>query len=111
MVSDIRIGDRVRVTAGMHAGAVGVVVKVHPAAPNAYAVIDSDGERIAAFAGVLEIVTERDIPRTAVVDLLAAAEKRVRQCTYAEMGPNTPLASDELTHIATALRKLLGGEP
>jgi ribosomal protein L24 len=26
-MSDIRIGDRVRVTAGMHAGAVGVVVE------------------------------------------------------------------------------------
>ena len=109
-MSDIRIGDRVRVTAGMYAGAVGVVVEVHPAAPNPYAVIDSAGERIAAFVGVLELVAERDIPRTAVVDLLAAAEKRWVECEREERGSNTPLASDELDHIVTALRKLLGGE-
>jgi hypothetical protein len=72
-MSDIRVGDRVRVTAGMHAGAVGVVAEVHPAAPNAYAVIDSAGERIAAFVGVLELVDEgpRDIPRERVEALLA----------------------------------------
>jgi hypothetical protein len=108
-MSDIRIGDRVRVTAGMYAGAVGVVVEVHPAAPNPYAVIDSGGERIAAFVGVLDLVTERDIPRTEVADLLAAVEKRAAEY---EAGGLVALsaACSELRHIATALRKLLGGE-
>ena len=109
-MSDIRIGDRVRVTAGMRAGAVGVVVEVHPAAPNAYAVLDSAGERIAAFTGVLELVTERDVPRTAVVDLLHSVDK---WATHLESNAQSRELSDtvtELRHIATALRKLLGGE-
>jgi hypothetical protein len=106
-MSDIRIGDRVRVTAGMYAGAVGVVVEIHPAAPHPYAVIDSAGERIAAFVGVLELVTERDIPRTAVVDLLSAVEKRVggfheRRTSVVRLA--------ELETVVEALRKLLGGE-
>jgi hypothetical protein len=114
-MSDIRIGDRVRVTAGMYAGAVGVVVEVHPAAPNAYAVIDSAGERIAAFTGVLELVTERDIPRTAVADLLRAVDCRVIVLRDPEPRPTLPdelvePASEELARVATALRKLLGGE-
>jgi hypothetical protein len=100
----------------MYAGAVGVVVEVHPAAPNAYAVLDSGGERFAAFTGVLEPdkPLRPDVPRAAVEDLLAAIEKRILQCKAEEALWETdyrlPLASSELAHIATALRQLLGGE-
>jgi len=108
-MSDIRVGDRVRVTAGMHAGAVGVVVEICPAAPNPYAVIDSGGERIAAFVGVLELVAERDIPRGAVEDLLATIDVRVEWMRSTGAALVDP--ADELNFVAAALRKLLGGEP
>jgi hypothetical protein len=82
-MSDIRIGDRVRIRAGMHAGAVGVIVEAHPSAPHPYAVIDSAGERIAAFVGVLELVTERDIPRTERDRLIDCGQDAALGCAEA----------------------------
>lgn len=68
-MSDLRIGQRVRVRAGMHARAVGDVVELHPAAPHPYAVIESRGERIAAFMGVLDVLDDGSMR----ADLLDAA--------------------------------------
>jgi hypothetical protein len=106
----------------MYAGVVGVVVEVHPAAPNAYVVVDSNGTRFATYSAVAEPIEPLppDIPRAAVEDLLAAVEKRAAECDskrvqYRAEGHETWAAEEyvrrtELIHVARCLRKLLGGE-
>ena len=44
MASELRVGDRVRVTEGMYAGAAGVVVEAVDL--DDYAVVEIDGERV-----------------------------------------------------------------
>jgi len=116
-MTGLRIGQRVRARAGMYAGTVGTVTAISPGAPGPWATVQSGNESFSAFLSALEVVDEgpQDIPRTAVVDLLAAVEKRVAElddavCSHWPSADAVDACASELHRIATALRKLLGGE-
>jgi hypothetical protein len=120
MMRELRIGDRVRTPYGD-----GVIVGhvCHGKSGTCYSIAvsgDSGIVRVTLWDDDGVEPLPPDIPRERVADLLAAVEKRVERLAsekqaaaaahFTSLWPDLNGRHKELAHIATALRKLLGGE-